>query len=224
MLTLSINVDGIQRKIKTLARTAKDLEPALKIFDRYYRARVDQRFASEGPGWPPRADSTEAKSGQRERQAHALAAHQLKRKLTKELKRALRRQRLGKGTAAAAERRYLVLKEFERQVAGGILGEQAGADRRLEKSIVGLRARKARADAQASGRVLGRMASSMFSKIAQGTLIVDSKIPWAGSHNEGDTVGHGARLPARPFNYLEEIDVEVLTEVLIRRMLVAVGE
>jgi phage gpG-like protein len=113
-----------------------------------------------------------------------------------------------------------VLKEFERQVAGGALGLQTGADRRLEKSVAGLRARRARAEAQASGRVLGSMASSMFSKIAKGTLIVDSKILWAGAHNEGDTVGHGARLPARPFNYLEEIDVEVLTEVLISRMLV----
>jgi phage gpG-like protein len=220
MLTLSLNAGFMQRKIKTLAKTARDVTPALKIFDRYYRARVDQRFASAGPGWPPRADSTEAKSGQRERQAHALAAHQLKRKLTKELKRALRRQRLGKGTAAAAERRYLVLKEFERQMARGTLGLQTGADRRLEKSVSGLRERKARAEAQAAQRLLGRIPSSMFSKITKGTLIVDSKFRAAGSHNEGDTVGHGAKLPARPFNYLEEIDVEVLCEILTNRLLI----
>jgi hypothetical protein len=34
LLTLSLNADGVQRKTKTLARTAKDIEPALKIFDR----------------------------------------------------------------------------------------------------------------------------------------------------------------------------------------------
>jgi hypothetical protein len=47
MLTLSLNVDGVQRKTKRLARNAKDVEPALTIFDRYYRARVDWRFASD---------------------------------------------------------------------------------------------------------------------------------------------------------------------------------
>jgi phage gpG-like protein len=223
MLTLSFNVDGVQRKVKTLARTAKDVEPALKIFDRYYKVRLDERFLSQGPGWPPRADSTEAHSAHRGRQVKALAEHQLKRKLAKELRRALRRQRLGKGTAAAADRRYLVLKEFERQMAGGMVGRQAGADKRLEKSVGGLRERRARAEQKASERLLGRIPSSMFSKVAKGTLTVDSKIPWAGAHNEGDTVGHGAKLPARPFNYLEPVDVDVLVEILVNRMLVALA-
>jgi phage gpG-like protein len=223
MLTISLNVDGVQRKIKTLARTAADLEPALKIFDAYYKARLAERFASQGPGWPPHADSTEARHEHRQQQAQALAVHQLKRKLSRELKRAIRRQRLGKGTAASVERRYQVLKEFERQVAGGIMGHQLGADRRLEKSVSGLHKRRARAEAKASERILGRIPASMYSKIAKGTLIVDSKIPWAGSHNEGDVVGNGARLPARPFNYLEPIDVDVLVEVLVNRMLIAVS-
>jgi phage gpG-like protein len=221
MLTLSLNVDGVQRKIKTLAKTARDVEPALKIFDRYYRARVDQRFASQGPGWPARAESTEANQQRRERQARALAAHQLKRKLKKEYRRALKRLQRGKGTATAIGRRYLVLKEFERQMAGGILGQQTGADRRLEKSVAGLRERKGRAEAKASQRLLGKMPSSMFSKIANGTLVVGSKFKFAGVQNEGATVGHGAKVPARPFNYLEPIDVDVLAEILANRLQLA---
>jgi phage gpG-like protein len=223
MLTISLTVDGVQRKIKTLARTAADLEPALKIFNAYYKVRLAERFASQGPGWAPRAESTEARQEHRARTAQALAVHQLKRKLSRELKRAIRRQRLGRGKASSVERRYHVLKEFERQVAGGIMGRQLGADRRLEKSVSGLRERKARAEAKASERILGRIPASMYSKVANGTLTIDSKIPWAGSHNEGDTVGHGAHLPARPFNYLEPIDVNVLVEILVNRMLVAVS-
>jgi phage gpG-like protein len=223
MLTISLSVDGVQRKIKTLARTAADLEPALKIFDAYYKARLAERFASQGPGWQPRAESTEARQEHRARQAQALAVNQLKRKLSRELKRAFRRQRLGKGTAASVERRYQVLKEFERQVAGGIMGRQLGADHRLEKSVSGLRERKARAETKASERILGRIPASMYSKIAKGTLTVDSRIPWAGSHNEGDTVGHGAHLPARPFNYLEAIDVDVLVEILVNQIMLSLG-
>jgi hypothetical protein len=102
MLTISLTVDGVQRKIKTLARTAADLQPALKIFDAYYKGRLAERFA-------------------------------------------------------------------------------------------------------------------------KCTLTVDSKIPWAGSHNEGDTVGHGAHLPARPFNYLGPIDFDVLVEILVNRLLIAVS-
>ena len=223
MLTISLNVDGVQRKIKTLARTAADLGPALKIFNAYYKARLAERFASQGPGWAPRADSTEERHEHRQRQAQALAVHQLKRKLSRELKRAIRRQRLGKGKASSVERRYQVLKEFERQVVDGIMGRQLGADRRTEKTVAGLRERRARAEAKASERILGRIPASMYSQIAKGTLTVDSRIPWAGSHNEGDVVGHGAHLPARPFNYLEAIDVDVLVEILVNRMLVAVS-
>src|SRR5262245_8485263 len=166
MLTLTVNIDGIRRKLTTLAKTAKDIEPALKVFDRYYRARVDQRFGSEGPGWAPRAESTQVQHDHRQKQAQALAEHRLKRKLTSELKRAVRRQRLGKGTVAAVERRYQVLKEFERQLAGGMVGRQVGGDRRLEKSVAGLRDRRARAEAKVAGRVLGRIATSMTSKIS----------------------------------------------------------
>jgi hypothetical protein len=110
MLTISLTVDGVQRKIKTLARTAADLGPALKIFNAYYKARLAERFASQDPGWPPHADSTEARHEHRARHAQALAVHQLKRKLSRELKRAIRRQRFGKGTAASVERRYQMLK------------------------------------------------------------------------------------------------------------------
>jgi phage gpG-like protein len=84
-----------------------------------------------------------------------------------------------------------------------------------------LRERRARAEAKASQRLLGRIPASMYSQISKGTLTIDSRIPWAGSHNEGDIVGNGARLPARPFNYLEPIDVDVLVEILVNRFILS---
>lgn len=222
MLTLSVNIDGLSRKLHTLAETAKDLEPALRIFDQYLRDQVAQRFASEGPGWPARKQATEG-AHHREAQVHALAAHRLRSKLARELGRAQRRLRYGKGTAAAVDRRYAVLKEFERQVAGGVLGAQTGKDRRLEKSVSKLHERLGRAEAQASGRVLGRLGSSIASKVKRGSLTVYSKVPWAGVHNEGGQAGHGAQIPARPFLFLEPEDIDVLAEILVNRMLLAVS-
>ena len=222
MLTISVSIDGLERKLHTLAETAKDLEPALRILDTYLRGRVAQRFSSEGPGWPARKESTEA-GHHREAQVQALAVHRLRRKLQRELRRAQRRLRYGKGTVAAVDRRYAVLKEFERQVAGGILDAQTGKDRRVEKSVRGLHERFGRAEAQASGRLLGRMASSIASSVRRGSLTVYSRVPWAGIHNEGGIGGHGAEIPPRPFLFLEPEDIDLLAELLANRMLLAVG-
>lgn len=215
MITLSVNIDGIERKLETLAETAKDLEPALRMFDGYLRARVRQRFASGGPGWPERSAEDEGKR-HRADQVDALAVHKMQRKLEREFDRARRRRAAGKGTEAAVERRYAVLKEFMRQAAGGAVGIQGGKDARREKSIAGLRQRFQRAAERDHG-ILGKLASSIASTVSRGTLTLYSKVAWAGVHNEGGTVGHGATLPARPFLFLESSDIDVLAEILTNR-------
>jgi hypothetical protein len=80
-----------------------------------------------------------------------------------------------------------------------------------------------RAEAQASARILGRGEASVYSKKGRSSLEVGSRIPWWGAQNEGATVGHGARLPARPNIYVEPIDVDVLLEILVNKAVAALG-
>lgn len=194
-------------------QAALSLKSALRIFDTYYRRRIAQRFASEGPGWPPRVAVGDDAQKTRDEKVRALAEHKLKVKLFRELRRAQSRLSRGKGTTAALLRRARVVEEFKKQVSG----DQSpfySSDKRAMKSVGKLRERFGRAEAAASARLLGRMPSAMRSKISGLVLTVINTISWSGAQNEGATVGHGAKLPARPFNYLDATDVEVFAEIV----------
>lgn len=229
-MKLEVEVDELQ--FPDAAKIRRALNKALKIWNGYFRRRIANYFAEQGPGWSPRKVSTDAIAAARESSARNLSEHRLRRKLTRELRRAQKRLDAGKGTTSSVQRRAAVLREFERQVAGGDVGagvklkmgskEQAIAgltgsmkgSKALQKSIAGLKERKARAEIEASGRVLGRIAQSIKTKYGTLELEVSSHIPWAGAQNEGATVGHGAQLPARPFLYVTAEDVAVLVEIV----------
>lgn len=208
MLQLSVSITP--PRFKSLQAMKRDLRGALKVFDRYYRGRVAQRFAAEGPGWAPRV---EGDSDKRERDAMSLAAHRLDRKLYRQLTRAKTRLSKGKGTAATVQRRQQVYQQFYRMLAGwqGPLQKQ---ERRLEASVGRLRERFEREARHSRGRLLGRIANGMQSKISGLVLTVINRVPFAGVLEDGGTVGHGAHLPPRPFNYFDEIDVEVFAEIV----------
>jgi phage gpG-like protein len=272
-LTIVVEIDGMQRRLQTLVKTVKELEPALRLWDTYYRARVQRRFASEGPGWAPRKEEELARRDARNLgSAKSRALYQVERKLHKELRRAS--HSVDPQTYA---RRFFVLKEFERLRNGGsenlsTIGSLSKADRsilrqrsgivrsiayaksigdkaneegqrqRLEnfdfahdqileaakglralRSVRGLAARVERAEARSQGKVLGKIAQSIRSKVSKGAVTVYSAIPWAGIHNEGGTAGHGAQIKPRPFLFLESQDIDVLQEILINMMLAAVA-
>lgn len=115
----------------------------------------------------------------------------------------------------AVEARKAVLAEFERLAAGGDRSKTILTARQTE-SLAGQLDR-----ATAAGRekpLLGKIAQSLKTEISGGTLRDGSEIPWSGVQNEGGTVGHGAKLPARPFAYLEEVDLRVLVEYIRDRL------
>ena len=118
---------------------------------------------------------------------------------------------------AAVERRETTLREFERLAAGGTADAEHslfGPDKRGAKQMAKLQGRMGRND-QTWRAPLGRIAQSMVLKVKDGRLTYGSEIAWAGAHNEGATVGHGAKLPARPFAFLEPVDLEVLVAMLM---------
>ena len=228
--TFRVDTGGLERKFALLADSAKQLDPALRTFDRYLRARVRSRFEQQGPGWAPLAPSTIE-----HRRRAAMAA--LERKLGRDVRRAqtsyARRfgalDQLGLGglekqrakSMRAIQRRVTTLAEFRRIARGGTAEDTLFEGRTAEKQRASLAGRIGRAEARASEKILGRIAGSIRSTIKAGTLTVESKIPWAGVHNEGGQGGHGARIPARPFLFLEDDDVGVLVEILRNHLLLA---
>lgn len=216
----SITVDP--PKFQKSGDTKEAIKKALKIFNAYYRRRVSQRFNSGGPGWAPRRDQSEASGVKRDIRAESLAQHKVKQKLVRQLARARRQYLRGKGTDTSIYRRARVLEEFKKQVSGDA-SPFFSSDKRTTKSVAGLRDRLARVEKAVAGRVLGRLASSMKSKISGSVLEVKSTIEWSGVHNEGGTAGHGAQIPARPFNYFESIDGEVFAEIVANAMMAALA-
>jgi phage gpG-like protein len=235
LLTFSfrVDLDGAERSFTLLADAAKHLDPALRVFDRYLRARVRARFAQEGPGWAPLAPATLA------HRRHAAMAT-LERKLGRDVRRAeksyARRfgalDQFGLGgfekqrarSLLAIQRRLTTVAEFRRILLGGsdeaTLFEGPSAEKQ-QKSLAG---RIGRAETRASEKILGRIAGSIHSTIKNGTLNIESRIPFSEAHNAGATTGHGAHLPARPFLYLEPQDIEVLKATLENHLLLAVED
>jgi phage gpG-like protein len=228
-LTFSVDASGLERKFTLVAESAKQLDPALRAFDRYLRARVRSRFEREGPGWAPLAPSTLA-----HRRQAAMAA--LERKLGRDVRRAEKSygrrfgalDQLGLGglenqrarSVLAIQRRVTTLAEFRRILQGGSAEATLFEGRSAEKQRQSLVGRIGRAEARATEKILGRIAGSIRSTVKKGTLTVESRIPWAGVHNEGGRAGK-ANIPARPFLFLDEEDVEALVGILQDRLLLA---
>lgn len=230
MLQISIEVDKLAWP--TEADTKKALQSAVKICTAYMRRRIDARFKAEGPDWPPRKAQDDAVAAVRASRASSLAEHRLRRKLERDLRRATRNldraRKAGKDTtkqAASMDRRYAVLKEYERQARGGrtdIAYEDKG-DKRLSKSVAGLRERKARAQAAVAGKLLGDLANSIKTNVKGLEGEVKSPVPFSGVQNEGGRVGKGATLPARPAFYVTSEDATVMQEITVNRLAALYG-
>lgn len=226
-LTLVIDTSSGRRRIELLVRALTDLRPPLRAFGAYLRAKFKGRFDAEGPGWPPLAQSTGHElihrfTGKVTAAGRLRETSRLKR-LRAQLQRDVRKERLD----------ARVLTAFElatRSTGGGALGaavrlyvgsqRYAGELRRIAKALdrahEGKRGRSARAITR-HRRLLGKLRSTIKARLEDGGLRVGSFIEWAGVHNEGGPVGHGATVPARTFAELEDDDVDVFGKLLLER-------
>lgn len=217
-----------------MINSLEDLQPILKKFNRYFRKKVSKKFEQGGPGWPPIKGETEARRPT-ENAVKQMALELVRKKLNRDVKRAKKRLQSGKSltktkttsvtvggttfkrtetTSDSIERRYTVLKEFERLAAGGSAEFSLTGDARTDKSIRGLMQRTERAELKAASRPLGRIASSIKSKLTKYDVTIESSIPWAGVHNKGGTAGHGAKIPARTFLELDDEDLTMLAKIV----------
>jgi phage gpG-like protein len=216
-LTLTMNTTAGRRRLDLAGASMSNVQRALSHFNRYMRGRIKDRFEAEGPGWAPLAKSTD------KRLAHTfvsrVTAHGKVRQTTRlksliarnvatgvmhELARATRST--GGGALGEAVRRHL----------GGkvrFAAELRATARDLTRSALGRLKLKKRA--LLKHKMLGKLANAFRSKLSKTELVITNLVPWAGVHNEGGVVGHGAHVPERKFAYFEDEDAEVLAMLVL---------
>ena len=221
MLTLKYDDGGVQRSLDLAIDSLKDLKPIFARYIKWLRPEIDKVFEQQGPGWAPLAPATmEERKARLEAVAEKIRSgtmNTLRRKLSSEGARVDRRlakrqalkdysekgQKLVGRAQRAAERRAAMREEWEPRAAG-IAGPQTKDTAKATKKLgerIGRRQGRAeeKIAAYERGEVLGAIASSIGYEVQGATLTVFSHIPWAGAHNDGATVGRGARVPERKF-------------------------
>lgn len=232
-LTVELRDQGLRRWIGALIGSAKDRPGLLRAMGRVALKDSKERFQAQGPGWAPRADSTEeagwSKLQARVEGARGRAEQAVRRKLKGELRRALRK------FSPAVERRYEALKEFERYVAGGRrdvaltalpTGEDGGqAAEKLGKTLARTRERLGRAEARTRERLLGGLASANRLTVESAAAVIRNVAKnkrgqsFSGVQNSGGTAGHGAQIPARPFLLVDQALLDKLPQVALDHLM-----
>ena len=242
-LFLQIKTEDLVRSLTLEVDVSKITSETLKEFGKYLRMRARARFVNQGPGWAPPAQSTKERL-QATRTHRITARGKLRATARQKLEHKIRADiRKGKaGERALLQLRKLVAPNDVTDKTAGLreglrwgdyalpgLADSdivAGKNKTLSRLAKDLGKAKVKTAAQRrSGkrasdkhRLLGKLASTLRASVKQNHLKVDSKVAWAGVHNEGGTAGRGSKIPARPFLFLEDEDIEFLIERLEARL------
>lgn len=218
MLVIEVDEGGTRQSIQLLADSFAELRPVFARFSRWMREQIDEVFATDGHGsWPERSERS--KNRALEQATSRLAKiergkyNSLRGRLRSERRRAERRLdkslqpmlwRTDSDSKLTEKRRRSVARydtqqaELER-VAGGGVKASSGFAKLYERMARREKRAAAAAAAAERGAPLGRIAQSFRIDFDKAGWEMYSRIPWAGAHNEGATVGNNARLPARVF-------------------------
>lgn len=238
---VSVDIDGVIWKMDTLALGASDLDKPLAIFGGYMKKKAIERYKAQA--FAPLAETTLKARAQRGIQS-------MERKLQSDVRRAFKRARKSRGRAPrgllgsilsdrAAERamedvlssqtrgaqnRMAVLAAFQDKHRRG-LKEKVNAKPLSIKQSASLDARTARAVARSVGRpILGGLPRTLQVTVNKGEMTLRSRThqEWSEAHNEGATVGHGAKLPKRQTIVFEDSDKDVLVSILKDHLLIPI--
>lgn len=230
MIDAAIDLSGIERKLDLMIDAAKNPAPAMRTFGTYLRGRIKGAFATEGPPLAAATLAHRASAGAKKvekglSRALARANVAVKRQEAEQGRQALIALFGGRQSAKVRRpgykivaRRKAALAKFRRRRRGGFvattdanLKDRQKVDAATDKAIA----------AAVNQPILGRAADTIRAKVKGDTLTVDSRWEILDAHHKGATVGHGAKLPARPRVELEEGDMDVLVEVMRNHLLVA---
>lgn len=173
----------------------EDLTPALQKSAGFMLKQIKAVFTEEGPGWEARDEASVKAAAER---VKARGHQSLRTKLRRDVRRAKSRFAEGIGKKEALKKRRAVLGEFEKIARG----ETVKKSKLTEKQQVSLRSRLGRAlekSEKKGGKILGRLAGSIFPTVTSNSLTLTSRPEWSSIHNEGGTAGHGAQIPKRTF-------------------------
>lgn len=70
-----------------------------------------------------------------------------------------------------------------------------------------------RAERKTGSALLDKMASSVRAEIKGVGQVIESSIPWAGRHNEGEPAGHGTNIQSHPTLFHADSDVSILADI-----------
>lgn len=211
MLTIKYDDGGVSRSLDLMADSFAELGPVFRPFAKYMRKEVQAVFDSGGEGeWAPRTAESQAQYDEtkaaRIKKIEAGKYTSLIGSLRSSQKKVQRRiDRNPGGDSKLTARREKSIARYESQVAevqrvaAGGAHNPAGQKKLYER--IGRRDERAAKKIQAveSGALLGSIANSFRITWDKSSWTMASEIPWAGAHNDGATVGHGATLPRRRF-------------------------
>lgn len=243
MFSVTVNIDGIERKMNTLANTAGDLSTALKRMGGHLKARAQERY--EAQSFAPLAQST-----LRARAQEGLRV--LERKLETDYRKAKRKafqsardKRAPRGAIATAlarltlsdlvperasvlssrgvQNRLKILEEFRRRHRGG-----EGGAALSEKQAKSLGDREARAIGRQVGKpILGGLSRTLVVRLdGRGSVTLWSRTfqHFSDVHNRGGSAGHGAKIPQRMTVTVDDHDIDVFIEILREELLLPIQD
>lgn len=241
MFTVHIDIDGAIHKFDTIAENANDLTAPLRVFGGFLRKKAIERYKAQD--FAPLAESTIEKRAQKGLRS---MEKKLQRELTRAYKNARRARGDGRGFLArlvnkqvslatedaissgtrGVQNRLAVLAVFQQRHRPN-LKERAQGKALTLKQAQGLSMRTVRAVQKAVGApILGQLPRTLAVTVGPGTMTLRSRTheEWSAAHNEGATVGHGAKLPKRETIKLEASDLEVFAGILKDHMLLGVTD
>lgn len=72
--------------------------------------------------------------------------------------------------------------------------------------------------------ILGRLPTALKTQSDRRRVAMISRVKWSGAQQDGDVVGHGARLPARVFLWASDHVVEVISAIVVKTLAAAFGK
>lgn len=225
MLTIKVDQGGVPQSLELMADSFSELGPIFGRFTKYKRQRVQQVFASGGDGeWAPRTAESQAQYDESKTSRIAKIERGKYTSLIGSLRSSQKKaqRRLGKTSPSDSKltaRRQKSVARYEAQVAEVQRVQAGGAhnpagQKKLYERIGRRDARAAeKVAAVESGQLLGALANSFNVVWDKSSWTMRSEISWAGAHESGATVGHGAKLPARPFLYWTGEDLTKFAEL-----------
>lgn len=215
----------IEESLDVMGKSFAELRPMLSKFSKYMRQEIDKVFSSQGNGsWEGRSDAAQSKfdaskaakiakiegskyrslvgsirsSKKKAERRLEKATPTIGKLLTKSKWQSYAKSKKALASAQKSTARYAdQLGQIDRFVA---TGDRSGLDKKLVPRVERRDAKAAKKIAALEkGDLLGNIANSFQIDITGTSWSMASRIPWAGVHNEGGTVGHGAVIPARLF-------------------------